>query len=124
MCFHILFTGKPIFVHDNVARIYGEYRKTVSIDVNIYSNPKYTDFGIFDGNGNRLTSGTNIKIIEETRSVLASFHGSVVRVKGYKITFNLEMMTQEYFTDYIFKVTNNFGRSQHKTTIIRASMFF
>lgn len=94
---------------------------STSIVVNIYSNPKYTALEIFDKHGYRVTSGTNVKIIFEYRSVLASFHGSIVNVKGYRVTLKLERLTQEYFTEYTFRAINDFGHSDHKTSVLIAS---
>ncbi|CAC5399800.1 unnamed protein product [Mytilus coruscus] len=111
----------PIFVADNSKEIFGEYQKAVSMHVNVYSNPKYTILDIVDHSGHYITAGKHIKIIKGYTSTTDMFHGTRIHLKGYKVTVNIERLTDEYLQDYTFRVKNEFGRSRHSITVRRAS---
>lgn len=114
-------SGKPLFVIDNTDTVYGEYHQSVSVAVNIFSNPKYTTLEIFDKNGGDITSGPHLKVVEDYTSVIDTFHSTRVHVKGYRITVRFENLTDEFLTEYTFNVINPFGHSQHILSVLRAS---
>lgn len=89
--------------------------------VNVYSNPKYTIFDIVDHNGHYVSSGKHIKVIEGYTSTNDLFYGNSIQLKGYKITVNIEKLTDEYLQDYTFRVKNKFGSSEHSITVRLAS---
>lgn len=59
-------------------------------------------------------------MIEDYTSVIDTFHGTIVHVKGYRITIRIENLTDEYLTEYTCNVMNAFGQSQHKLSVLRA----
>ncbi|VDH91858.1 Hypothetical predicted protein [Mytilus galloprovincialis] len=113
--------SSPVFVADNNKEIFGEYQKSVFMHVNVYSNPKYTIFDIVDHNGHYVSSGKHIKVIEGYTSTTDLFYGNIIQLKGYKLTVNIEKLTDEYLQDYTFRVKNEFGNSQHSITVRLAS---
>ncbi|CAC5403800.1 NCAM [Mytilus coruscus] len=113
--------GKPFFVIDNTDTVFGEYHQSFSVAVNIFSNPKYTTLEIFDRNGGDINSGPHLKVIEDYTSIIDAFRGTRVHVKGYRITIRIENLTDEYLTEYTFNVLNDFGQSQHRLSVLRAS---
>ncbi|CAC5399805.1 unnamed protein product [Mytilus coruscus] len=113
--------GKPFFVIDNTDTVFCQYHQSVSVAVNIFSNPKYTTLEIYDRSGSDIKSGPHVKVLEDYTSVIDAFHGTRVRVKGYRITMRIENLTDEYLKEYTFNVINAFGQSKHRLSVLRAS---
>ncbi|CAC5381085.1 unnamed protein product [Mytilus coruscus] len=117
---YLVVEGKPIFVSDNVEEVYGKYLGSISIVVNIFSIPKYTELEVLDGKSQPISFGSHFRLIEENTSVMDQFLGTEIKVIGYKITVKIERLTNDNIDKYTFKAKNEFGQSMHMISVLFA----
>ena len=103
-------SAQPIITNDNRLTQYGEFGKTVDINVYVYSIPKYTTKQWYRGN-TTVSSSSKYVVSESLAIVNDTFHGKDVQLDGYCIMLTIKKLKESDF-NVSYRLQLSYGSSQ------------
>ena len=103
-------SAQPIITNDNRLTQYGEFGKTVDINVYVYSIPIYTTKQWYRGNI-PVSSSTKYAVLESIAIVNDAFHGKDVQLDGYSVMLTIKNLKQSDF-NVSYRLQLSYGSSQ------------
>ena len=119
--YYCIFSAQPVFTNDNRLTQYGEFGKSVDINVYVYSIPKYTTARWYREN-TQVSPSTKYSMSDPQAIVNDTFHGKDVKLDGYSVMLTIKHLEESDFNvSYRLQLSYSASQTVQYTVLLESA---